>query len=149
MQQHACRFRNWNLGPGPPQNKRRAPTCPVPTVALSNEKRSVQNEIPKVGNGRVFYFRNLTLTLSHGLFQMTPTRFMTLFLREYQYHKIELVSLLFSMIFYFFLIILIFLRVSHQIASQFLTFLGSFSLNKPGKNLTIYPEFLKDSSNDS
>ena len=37
----------------------------------------------RVGNGRVFYFRNLTPTLSHGLFQMTPTRFTTLFLREY------------------------------------------------------------------
>ena len=70
-------------GPVRPKNKRRAPTCPVPTVALSNEKRSVQNEIPKVGNGRVFYFRNLTLTLLFDLFQMTLTRVVTLFLGEF------------------------------------------------------------------
>ena len=91
----------------------------------------------KLGNGRVFYFRNLTPTLPHGLFQMTPTRFATLFLREYWYHKIEPVSLLFSMIFYFFLTILILFRVSHQITSQFLTFLGSFWLKKPGNKLKI------------
>ena len=51
---------------------------------------------------------------------------MTLFLREYWYHIIEPVSLLFSMKFYLFLTISILFRVSRQITSQFLTFLGFF-----------------------